>query len=361
MSIQLALGALHDLDMSVTASHVASYLAEYTRAYREGYGHLTSAPPTGAGYPALMVSPFLAPGVVNCAVCSDGAAIYSTANEPAFEWWLAGGPTLLADYEPTLTPSWVTDRLKAAGIWGKPIGIYRLVSKTPIAEQVWNGRLVALTDPITFAVETTEFHVIETGMTRSDVLQRLTFGVLAGILDVKLPDKDTPFWFPHIIRRTGFATADRQNKRYFDYLELVHHSDEAAWDIRAIPMRVQSDVRRDFGWAFGAVGRDEKGGSIAFETTPNWTQPFIDRLTFLASTLQSFDTLLNEAGDEVEALFHNFIAANPILLDVYGDAIPKPRWHYPEGESPLGKTYVEPDWASPGFVDTGFTLQLRVL
>lgn len=36
--------------------------------------------------------------------------------------------------------------------------------------------------------------------------------------------------------------------------------------------------------------------------------------------------------------------ANPILLDVYGELISKPRFRYPEGESPLGKAYVEPDF-----------------
>jgi antiviral defense system Shedu protein SduA len=32
------------------------------------------------------------------------------------------------------------------------------------------------------------------------------------------------------------------------------------------------------------------------------------------------------------------------VLDVYGEVIPKPNFAYPEGSSPLGKTFVQPDF-----------------
>jgi hypothetical protein len=54
--------------------------------------------------------------------------------EPDYQWYIAGGPALKVDYEPTRTPSEVTETLKAAGVLGKPIGIYRIVAKTPISQ-----------------------------------------------------------------------------------------------------------------------------------------------------------------------------------------------------------------------------------
>lgn len=87
----------------------------------------------------------------------------------------------------------------------------------------------------------------------------------------------------------------------------------------------------------------EGGGLMSFGGD-SWEQPFFDRLTALRNTLDEFATLLKEKGDAEEALFHDFLEANPILLDVYAEPVSKPRWQYPAGESPLGKTHVEPDF-----------------
>lgn len=60
--------------------------------------------------------------------------------------------------------------------------------------------------------------------------------------------------------------------------------------------------------------------------------------------INNFEELLNLKKDDDESIFHDYINNNPVLLDVYGEAISKPRFYYPPDESPLGKKYVEPDF-----------------
>jgi hypothetical protein len=117
---------------------------------------------------------------------------------------------------------------------------------------------------------------------------------------------------------------------------------------------VQADVRRDFGWAFGAAS-GEGGGTISFGEAQAWTQPFYDRLAILGTTLLDFANLLETQSGADERVFHDFIQANPILLDVYAEPISKPRWYYPTGSSPLGKEYVEPDFVLK-YPDGGYRL-----
>jgi hypothetical protein len=69
-----------------------------------------------------------------------------------------------------------------------------------------------------------------------------------------------------------------------------------------------------------------------------------DRLFRLADAINRFAALLAVGTDQHEAVFHAFLVEHPILLDVYGIVESKPRFVYPEGESPLGKQYVEPDF-----------------
>jgi uncharacterized protein YjbI with pentapeptide repeats len=67
------------------------------------------------------------------------------------------------------------------------------------------------------------------------------------------------------------------------------------------------------------------------------------RLSLLETLITRFERLLNEQPQGNESLFHNFLIENPILLDVYGEPDSKPKFPFPEGDSPLGKKYVEPD------------------
>jgi antiviral defense system Shedu protein SduA len=162
-------------------------------------------------------------------------------------------------------------------------------------------------------------------------------------LDIKLPEPTSPFWRPHITRDLGFVPADRNSKRFFHYLELGPHLDEAAWDERSIPTRLAVDLRRDFAYAF-ATQHQTGGGTISFGAPNLWVERFHDRLRILGDTISRFATLLTEEGEANEAVFHRFLEENPIMLDVYGNIRSKPRFIYPPGESPLGKQYVEPDF-----------------
>jgi hypothetical protein len=330
--------------MALRATSVAEYLAKYTQQYRDEYARLTGSPPAGAGYPALDISPYLQSRRIECIVSPDGALVYAEGEPPDYEWWVAGGPAMMVDYEPSRTPQAVVDLLKREGIWGKPIGIYRLVSKAVLPDVVWNGRIEPIQEEASARLAATEIRVHRTDLARMEVVKRMTYGAFVEILDVRLPGPDAPFWTKSLfVRRMGFMTADRVNRRFFAYMEVLHHGDPAAWDPRAIPTRVQVDVRRDFGVTFGTVAEKASGGSMSFGGNA-WVQPFFDRLTVLKKTLDQFAGLLEEKGDEAEGVFHAFLEANPILLDVYAEPVSKPRWKYPPGESPLGKTHVEPDF-----------------
>ena len=49
----------------------------------------------------------------------------------------------------TANPAQVTEILKAEGILGKPIGIYRIVAKTPMHQSVWRGRVQEIARELT--------------------------------------------------------------------------------------------------------------------------------------------------------------------------------------------------------------------
>jgi hypothetical protein len=65
----------------------------------------------------------------------------------------------------------------------------------------------------------------------------------------------------------------------------------------------------------------------------------------LKQAIDDFRNVLLFQSHETEDVFHKLIEKHPILLDVYGSCESKPKLHYPDGElSPIGKTYVEPDF-----------------
>jgi len=317
----------------LTSSAIAEYLANYAANFQEEYRRLTAFPPAGAGYPALQVSPYLGPGTLDVIVSPDGVAIYRLSPDDS---WLATGPGLVVDTE---------SRRSAAGTvtgpTGKFTGLYLVVSKTPLSDEIWSGSLGPLVDEAASRADQCEFRVRLTDLTRIEVLQRLTFGAFGCILDLHLRGPETALWKPLIVRRLGFVTAGGKHRRFFEHLELSPHVDAAAWDRRAIPTRVQVDVRYAFGSAFALAGRND--GTIDLNTGA-WVQPFFDRLSVLESLLGEFESLLHAQSEGDERIFHSFIEEHPILLDIYAQPISKPRWPYPPGTSPLGKSYVEPDF-----------------
>jgi len=127
--------------MAVTLEMVAEFLFAYANCYRKAYARATAAPPDGPGYPSLPISPFLHASHFDVYVAADGVVINELRDEPEHQWYIAGGPALKVDYEPTRTPSAVTETLKANGLLGKPIGIYRIVAKSELPPPVWHGRV----------------------------------------------------------------------------------------------------------------------------------------------------------------------------------------------------------------------------
>ena len=344
-----------DTDMALTASAASQYLVQYVRRYRREYERFTASPPNGAGYPPLVVSPYLNSPALECHLANDGAVIADYSWSPDYQWEVAGGPALLVDLPDTRTPEVIVELLKKHGLYGTNVGISRIVAKHGIPDAVWEGRLPTPVETEVVAEGGTTISVFRYEIDWLDLVTRISFGAFGLILDLKLPSAPADFWTPHIIRDLGIATADRNHKRFFHYLELIRHLDAAAWDTRSIWCRVHVDMRRDFASTVGAVGRP--GATIAFNAPaaevrdyaigPQATsaQEAQQRLEDWSRLVSDFESLLTQRGQDDEAVFHEFLRLNPVLLDIYGAAIrSKPRFTYPAGESPLGKLYVEPDF-----------------
>lgn len=326
----------------VSVSGAVAYLRAYILAYREEYSHFVDSPPQGGGYPPLWTSPYLDSRKIECWIARDGFAIADLTWEPAYRWDIAGGPAMVTDFPETRVPEPIVRLLKEKGILGQNIGLYRIVAQNGIRDEVWTG---SLPDP----VEVSEGFVGETrvvvrclDINWDDLVQRLTFGAYGLILDPRLPQTSDPFWRPHVVRDFGFLPADRNSKRFFRYLELSPHVDLAAWDLRTVPVRVRVDVRRDFARTF-AMGKSS-GGTMQIGDQAQWSEHFNERVSRLARVIEEFQTMLTATPDVDELVVHDFLKQNPALLDVYGDVQSKPRFDYPPDESPLGKTYVEPDF-----------------
>lgn len=331
----------------VTAKQAARYLTEYVSLYRSEYERFIAAPPVGAGYPPLRISPYLHSSEFYCYLAKDGGVLADFTWEPPYDWHIAGGPALLVDTQDTRTPPEIRMLLEGAGILGKDIGIYRIAAKGDIPDEIWSGSLPRPSETATAQVDQTTIHVHRFTLSWAALIERLTFGALGRILDLHLPSATSEFWTPRIIRDLGIGTADRQYRRFFHYCELLRHSDDAAWDPRSAWARANVDVRRDF--AFTAARAEEggrTGATLAFETPQaQLGPPFRDRLTALQAAIEGFELLLESQAGAEEQVFHTYLQEHPVLLDVYGSAVSKPRLTYPKGtSSPLGKTYVEPDF-----------------
>jgi hypothetical protein len=326
--------------MSIGIQKVSAYLARYIEEYQKEYSRLISPPPSGGGYPQLEVSPYLYSNEITCWITENGVVIYDESREPGHPWWIAGGPTIVVDVEPSRTPPEVIDLLKREGLSGKNVGMYRIIAKQEISNDIWNGYLGPVIEEGKAIVKDIPITIRRTAFDQTGILQRLTFGAFEKILSLNLRGPETDFWNPYIVRRIGFCTADRKHRRFINYMEISPHLEQAAWDNRNIPTRVQSDIRRDYSWAFADPAL--KAGVISFGGAVN---KYYDRLSNLFVAIERFAILLRESKDTGENVFHEFLRTNSIILDIYASAISKPRFEYPKGErSPLDKEYVEPDF-----------------
>jgi hypothetical protein len=299
--------------MSVNAVKAATYLKEYIEKYCAEYQRFTAPPTRGAGFPPLRISPYLYSTELACYLAQDGAVVADMSWQPPEGWESGTGLAVIKVFRGGATDvAWRTD----------------LPQPVESAEVLAEGRA--------------RVHVSKFDIALTELLGRLTYGFLGRTLDILLPAPESEFWNPRIVRDLGFVTADRVDKRFFHYLEILRHVDEAAWDKRAIWARANVDVRRDFVSAVTTAG--ESGGSIAVLSAQAEVRPFYDRMSALEDAIVSFERLLQQHGEEDERVFHDFLKNHPALIDVYGRAVSKPRFRYPAGDSPLGKEYVEPDF-----------------
>lgn len=332
--------------MSVTIEVLKDYIFEYISEYRNVFKSFTSLPPSGAGYPKIIVSPFLESKEFEVFLSHNGVVISEVGAEPEHQWFIAGGPALKVDLEPTKTPPEVTKIIKENGLEGKPIGIYRIVAKKHIPSSVWQGKIENLSLEKSFSDSdidvTLHFRKVETSL--EQLICNLTFGAYGIVLDAHLPDSNSPIGEPHITEKMGFFPADLNNRRYFNYLEVYGYEDEAGWDRRNINLRVRSDLRRDFAKKLSRPD-GESGGSMSFGATNQWVENYSNRLGILKHAIDEFRNVLLFQSHETEDVFHKLIETHPILLDVYGRCESKPQFKYPVGEhSPIGKGYLEPDF-----------------
>jgi hypothetical protein len=332
--------------MPVPAEAIAEFLFAYAKEYRDAYSRATSPPPAGPGYPSLPYSPFLGAATFDVYIAEDGVVINHAGREPDYQWYIAGGPALKVDYELTRTPPEVTEALRAAGILGKPIGIYRIVARTPISESVWQGRVPRVAREI--RAHNPELDVAlnlrELQTSLAQVVNALSFGAYGHILDIQLPKPTSPIGKPHLMRNFGIFTADLKGKRFFTHLEIHGQADSPAWDLRTVALRVHHDLRRDLATLL-ADPTQERGGSISLGGGPQWIEVYTNRLERLREAIAALRAALQSHSGDVESTFHDVLAAHPLLLDVYGTCESKPQFKYPAGTiSPTGKTSLEPDF-----------------
>ena len=208
-----------DMD-TISLDDLDGYFPEYVATYRREYETFVSAPPRGPGYPKVTVSPYLGDAKFDVYLSTTGIIVNQTEVEPSYKWYIAGGPALKVDYEPTVTPAHVSEILKASDLVGKNIGIYRIVAKETLPNKVWKGRIdgIIRSRSSENVVEGISVNYYELNITLAELVNILTFGAFGSILDVKLPDSTNDIGYPHIVRRIGIYPADLNHKRFFEYL-----------------------------------------------------------------------------------------------------------------------------------------------
>jgi len=324
-------------------SEIATYLEKYVSAYVAEYERFSANPPKGGGYPQFPISPYLSARNLKCFVLNDGVVIFDARYPPEYDWRKSGRAAIKVDYEPTWTPEHITRSLKEIADKGIKLGIYRIVSKEELEDEVWEGDFGEPSDTMTKEVAGGRcIDLCTYDLSLNDAVARLTYGAICRILDIKLPDSSSEFWAPRIFRQLGFFTADNKSQVFYEYLEVLVHRDRAAWDTRNIRVRAKSDVRRDFGQY---ISQPQEGGGTISLGGDEWIGVFNLVLVKLQQAIDGLQLLLHQHTLGTEDIFHSYLEKNPILLDAYGKCESKPRFEYPAGEkSPIGKAHVVPDF-----------------
>ncbi|ABC29183.1 hypothetical protein HCH_02362 [Hahella chejuensis KCTC 2396] len=325
---------------------LSDYIIKYISLYRSEYEKFTSTPPEGAGYPRISVSPFISAKEFDVFLANNGVVISEVKEEPQHAWFVAGGPAIKVDTEPTSTPEHIIDTLKENNIKGN-IGIYRCVAKDYIPTRIWRGRIKNISESRALTHEklniTLNLTLVKTDL--RDLVSSLTFGALGIIIDNYIINKELNLGEPTIIQKFGFFPADLNSRRFFNYLEIYNYSDEIGWSTRNIKLRISNDLRRDFARALSISADEKVHGTLTLGSLNNWIENYTNRLSKLEKAINEFKGILLFQSDDKEETFHKLIENNPILLDVYGSCISKPQLHYPvDHKSPIGKKYLEPDF-----------------
>ena len=188
---------------AVAIETVATYLDQYFSECQREYALLTAPPPSGAGFPAVGDDLRLDSGAINCHLARDGAVLTDETQEPPYNWSLVGGPAFMVDYDPTrVRPDIQRQRNEIAH--GGSIGIYRIVAKTKLTDEIWLGQLPEPIETLSYTTSGGKpIAIASYEISLDDLLQRLTFGAIGGILDLHLPLETDRFWLDRTIRRLG--------------------------------------------------------------------------------------------------------------------------------------------------------------
>ena len=306
--------------MKIDIKKLLQYLKKYILEYRELYGRFTSRPPEGSGFPELKVSPYLYSEKLACYLCKNGVAVIDNSDAPK-EW---------------------LDYIKSQNKKAEDLGI-AVMNIQGVGFFYSNLNLV---EKIEGFIEDrgvkTEIVVSYIDLSLEELLKRLTLGFVP-IIDLKLEMQKSDFWIPHILRNLAVINRDLDKSKFISYLEFHIHTDECAWEEKNIWARVISDIRRDYESAFVFAREDYRGGSISLGRKQFSSN--LGKLDFLLEIIIKFNKLLKENPKGKESVFHNFLKKHPILLDVYGRPISKPRFNYPSTSvSPISKKHLEPDF-----------------
>jgi hypothetical protein len=307
-----------------TIEFVADYLQQYINIYREEYRRLISPSPYGRGLRDIMASPFLDASELDCALCDDGYVIW--------DGWECVDNTRrsltslmsrkLAGYEES-----VESEINLRYEMGTPIEWHE-------------ARRLRVPPSVDYAVRNlgnTILAVYRYHASVAGIVGWLTHNAVHSVGDNY---NGQHIWTPHICRYSEFGHPESASRNVFRHLEWSHNFDELAWDPRAIWARAHLDVTRLYA---NSVDNPGTHGGFAYTSLSPGAPMLPDRLNKLEMAIEGFESLLGYQPDAPESVFHDYLIANPILLDAYGDPVNKPRWRYPDGGTVSGKAHVEPD------------------
>ena len=287
------------------------------------------------------INPFLGSQPLLCLIGTDGIVMYVEEDNLDYAWHIAGGPALMVDYEDTQTPTWVVQMLKDHDIFGEPIGIYRIVGERNLISKYWTSHPLASIASFTKKVNGKPVTFLYFEETWIELLAYLTFGAFGGILSIYQfasdQGHDDP-WNKFDLHNMGFLTADRQNRRFLKYLKVIPSIDVGMLDTRLCAHRVNMELKN---WASDRMNNN--GGMLTFDPIG---------VDLLADTkIHLIGEIIDEVEDKIlhdpmimESEIHSTFKKYPFLLEPCGELHSKVRFKYPEGESPLDKDYIEPDF-----------------